>query len=152
MRSSSSLILLAILALFASCHFRQETYMHFEPTDVRDWDVTEWLEYNVPPVNAAGDYELTLFVRTSSAYRFPFKTLYLEARQQWPDTLITDTVPCTLNVDKYTTTGVSIHQYAFPVATRHLRSGDSLRVTLRHVMRKEEISGITDVGISLTKK
>lgn len=137
-----------VLLATAGCQ-RRETYMHYEPIDAQSWDVTDRTVCDVPPLETTGNYRMLLHVRTTTAPRFPFKTLYVEVRQQWRSSLRIDTIACRLSDAERSATGIAIRQHTFPIGNYHLLQGDSARITLRHVMRKEELPGISDLGISL---
>lgn len=139
---------LLLLLLSAGCQ-RRETYMHYEPLDSQSWDVTDRTVYDVPPLEATGNYRMRLHVRTTTAPRYPFKVLYVEVRQQWRAELRIDTIACRFSDIGPNATGISIRQHAFPIGNYHLQQGDSACITLRHVMRREELPGISDLGISL---
>ncbi len=143
---------LLFLLLFAACSTDQSRMVAYEPVDAYSWDAAERLEFVLGPVVDAGDYDLTLHVRTTTAAAFPFKTLYIEVRQQWNASNITvvDTVPCGFQQEERRASGISIHQYAFPFARHRCQPSDSVRLTLRHLMRQEEITGIDNVGVSLS--
>lgn len=125
--------------------------MQYEAVDVESWDQAERLKFEVPPVEA-GDYEEQLHVRTTMSNRFPFKALYVEVRQQWPDSLYVDTLCCDIDDATSSNTGISVRQYSFPIRRLSLAKGDSAVVCIRHIMRQEEISGISDIGVSLVRE
>lgn len=125
--------------------------MHYEPTDIASWGTYEKLDFKVDSLKESGKYQMFLHVRTSSVDPYPFKVLFLEVRQQWPKTKEerVDTVSCSLNKDEHKAGGVSMLQYDYPVCEITCHRGDSALISVRHIMRKEEIPGISDVGISL---
>ena len=129
------------LAVLTACTVDRAPMVAYEPVDAYSWDAAERLVFDLGPVPASGDYGLTLHVRTTTAAAFPFKVLYVEVRQQWnaSKTCLVDTVA----------SGISLHQYAFPFSHRRCQAMDSVRLTVRHLMRKEEITGIDNVGIEL---
>jgi hypothetical protein len=48
--------------------------------------------------------------------------------------------------------GVSTFRYELPLRQVSLNKGDSLHVTIRHVMSEEQLPGISDVGFTLKMK
>lgn len=155
-----SLLLVVVALLMTSCQ-RDETYMHFEDIDVTGWSSTEKLEYGVPPAEAAGEYAASIHLRTVPSHPFPFKVLYLEVCRQLvnadstavlADSALTiDTVACTLSPSDVTTKGIVVRQCTFALRPLHCNRGDSVHYTVRHLMRQEDISGISDIGISLVR-
>ena len=45
--------------------------------------------------------------------------------------------------------GISLHPYTFPLATLRLPKGAKGRITVRHLMQREIITGIESVGLSI---
>lgn len=45
--------------------------------------------------------------------------------------------------------GISLHPYTFPLATLRLPKGAKGRITVRHLMQRENITGIESVGLCL---
>lgn len=146
------IVLYAALALCTACR-QSEDYRHFETVDDEGWDITDRYTFAVPPVQREGNYDLTLHLRTTTATPYPFLDLYVEVVETWCNdtvtTTYTDTVACPLARQDTPSTGVVIQQYTYPIRTRHCQRGDSLTLTLRHIMRREMLPGITDVGIML---
>jgi gliding motility-associated lipoprotein GldH len=81
-------------------------------------------------------------------------TLVVE-QEVWPSGLTrSDTLWCRL-VDSdgnIQGEGISNFQYNFQLLNLRLNSSDSLRVTVRHNMKREILPGISDIGLTLTKK
>jgi gliding motility-associated lipoprotein GldH len=48
--------------------------------------------------------------------------------------------------------GINYYQYNFHIADVALIEGDSLRISIRHDMKREILPGISDIGIIMTKK
>lgn len=145
-----SMVLLC-LAPLAACQDEGYSGVHYEAVDVDSWDATERVEFSLGPVPSAGTYDVRLLLRMSSAQPYPFKSLFLEVRQQWgTDTVAqVDTVECHFAQTVMETEGINLHQYEYAVSAHTCLEPDSVRFTLRHLMRKEEIPGVADVGIAL---
>jgi len=133
-----------------SCQ-RKESYMHYEPTDIASWGTYEGLSFKIDSLKESGSYRMKVHVRTSTVDRYPFKVLFLEVRQKWSrnKTELIDTIPCNLAADEHKAGGVSLLQYDYPVCDIRCYRGDSAQIIVRHIMRKEEVQGISDIGISL---
>ena len=149
--SLRTLVLLLVAVLFATACQREETYMCYEATDVTGWSIAEKLDFGVPPLQESGTYIARLHVRTTPGNPFPFKVLYLEVRQEQDSVVTVDTVACTLSTDDPAVQGIVVRQCTFPVRQLYCSRGDSLHYTVRHIMRQEDIPGISDVGISLVR-
>lgn len=63
----------------------------------------------------------------------------------------TDTLVADLTTDegRLRARGISVHPYAFPLVTLRLPDGAKGRITVHHLMRRNEIPGIESVGIRL---
>ena len=147
------LILLTVALALASCN-RKTIYSHYEHTPLDGWEKNDTLVFSVPPVKYDGVYREMIGLRTSSAYPFMGLTLVVE-QEVWPSGLTrSDTLWCRL-VDSdgnIQGEGISNFQYNFQLLNLRLNSSDSLRVTVRHNMKREILPGISDIGLTLTKK
>lgn len=45
--------------------------------------------------------------------------------------------------------GISLHPYTFPLVTLRLPKGAKGRITVRHMMQRENLTGIESVGLRL---
>lgn len=154
MKTHCLALLAPLLAALAACDSSESTMVRYEAVDAYSWDAAERLDFDLGPVPASGNYGLVLHVRTTSAAPFPFKTLYVEVqrRQNGSGIMATDTVACRFSEKEHSTSGITLHQYAFPIARLHCHAADSLHFTVRHLMRQEEITGIDNVGIALSPR
>lgn len=140
--------LISVAALFAACQ-RGETCMHYAACGPEGWRQTEHIEAYATPCEVSGPYRLDLLLRTSSARPYPFTHLHVEVRTQWADTLTVDTLALRLAEPAPNTTGLALHQHTATVREHYCHRGDTLHVAIRHIMRRETLSGITDVGFRL---
>lgn len=148
------LLLAFLLFLLAGCGKRPAAF-EFRNTPVEGWEAGDTLHYHIDTLRRAGDYRLSLGLRTSAATPYPFQSIWLVVRQQWhnPDTLFVDTLECRLTNSKGDVTGdgVSLYAYSQEMRTLPLAEGTSADVKITHIMRREMIRGIVDVGIRLDK-
>ena len=108
----------------------------------------------IPPVTQEGNYTEEIGVRINGDY--PFRKLSLIIEQTKTNTLERrkDTLNCEL-IDKNghpSGQGISQYQYTFNLATLHLLKDDSLRITIRHDMKREMLPGVTDIGVHISKE
>lgn len=141
-----------LVSALAGCQRAPQAY-EYHATPVEGWEPGDTLSFRVDSVARAGNYRLSVGVRTSAAHPFPFRVLWLEVKQRWPEAGAsrTDTLPCRLVTEEGNLAGrgVSLYQYSFPVCTLSLPQGAHGRVTVRHIMRSEMLPGVSDVGIFL---
>ena len=126
-------------------------YSKFVPAPVDGLEKNDTVSFSVPPVASYGSYRQEIGLRITSDY--PFKSLCLEVKQtvEPGHRVSTDTLVCRLYDDDGNLLGhgVSMFQYGFALPDIGLRKGDSLHVRVRHVMKREILPGITDIGFSM---
>ena len=140
------------LTLTTACKQRP-VYSHYESVSVDDWQRDDTLHFMVVRGVEDGCYREMLGLRANLSY--PFTSLSLIVRQcvrpsgaSRCDTLL---VPL-INMDgKALGRGVSHFQYDIPLDDIVLCAGDTLNVDIRHDMKRESLSGITDVGLTIEK-
>lgn len=146
----------AVAVACASCT-GNVVYDHYEHTPLAGWDKVDTLTFCVPRLSGAGVCATTLGLRVNGSYPYQGLTLIVEqtvlpADKAAAATTTADTIDCTI-FDKQGTVrgqGVSCYQYHYRVSQRQMEAGDSLRVTVRHDMRREIMPGISDVGIKVS--
>ena len=128
-------------------------YHDYEQTSASGWEKNDPLTFTIPPVKDTGNYSEEVGLRINGY--FPFQNLNLIVEQTKMNTgeQQCDTLVCQLiNKKGYPEgKGVSQYQYLFPLKTLHLEKDDSLRIEIRHDMKREILPGITDIGIKLSK-
>jgi gliding motility-associated lipoprotein GldH len=85
----------------------------------------------------------------------PLQKIYITAEQEYsmPSLHRKDTVIVQLTDEAGNIQGQGINHYTYtaPVkATVHLHKGQNGQIRLTHIMRRTQLSGITDIGITLT--
>ena len=155
----------------ASCT-GNKVYDHYEQTPTTGWEKNDTLTFGVPPLAADGLYAIDLGLRTTGLYPFMSITLVVEHDIIPTETTATTAdsldipasptlirnsraVPHILNcslVDERGNTkgqGINYYQHDFHLADLTLHAGDSLRLLIRHDMKREILPGISDVGIRI---
>ncbi len=161
-RKMCLLTLMMAIAL-SGCH-RHTVYNHYVSTKIEEWSQHDTLHFSLRPLRTAGRYESSIGLRTSSDYPFRGLTLIVEQdiipapadRNGQPSLTrhIVDTLNATL-VEKDGTQlgkGIGLYQYVYPLRTYQLKKGDSLVFHVHHFMRKQDLMGVADVGVSLEKR
>lgn len=146
------ILLASILILTGGCRPEAGTYT-FRSTPVDGWERGDTLTFPIDTLRREGLYHLDLCIRTSSSQPYPFRSLWLEIRRQGnaPSLCHTDTLVCHLVDPKGDPQGrgVAILQYDFPLDTLYLPAGSCGTVSVRHVMSRDLLPGIVNVGIRL---
>lgn len=147
------LFVLLLLIVVGCGQRRVETYC-FRATPVDGWETTDSLVFPIDTVHQAGRYRLSIGVRTSAANPYPFQTLALSITTRLQGKKAQrDTALCSLT-DKdgdVNGQGVSLYQYAFPVSELHLEKGQTGTITVQHLMRRNLLPGVANVGIRLDR-
>ncbi len=147
------LTLLTVALTLVGCN-RKTIYSHYEHTPIDGWENNDTLSFTVTPIRSDGTYSENVGLRISSM--FPFTGLTLIVHQQvLPYGLMrSDTLHARLISQDgiIQGQGISHFQYDFHIADLHLKANDTLLVKIHHNMKRELLPGVSDVGITLTKK
>ena len=148
-----TILILAVVVVLTGCD-RQTVYSHYEHVPLEGWEKVDTLFFEVPPVKEAGTYQQEIGIRTDIS--FPFQSISLNVAQDvFPQGVHTQTTKnCVLydETGKERGSGISRFQYEVYLKDIQLNQGDSLRIYVTHNMRREIMSGVTDIGIILKKK
>lgn len=154
------LMVVAAATMLGACSDTR-TYDHFEHTNARGWYGEEAVAFGVPR-QWAGVYTMTLNVRTTPAYPYLNAAFVVEttvipgrsARKNNVPPVRRDTVSLAIN-DRITQPvgqhGISVTEHSVPVCALELQEADSLHVTVRHLMQREELPGVSEIGLRLDK-
>lgn len=147
------LIAFTILAGLSSCD-ESLAYSHYEHTQLTGWEKSDTLYFNTPRMSKKGRYRIELGLRTTGDYPFTSLTLNIEQCVYPAKSTKNYSIKCQLMDENGITKGqgVSVYQFAFPVADTDLNEGDSVQISIRHDMKREILPGIADVGIKLSRK
>ena len=154
MRKLFAMFLILSTALWAlsSCNNRKvyDSYCH---THIGGWEKNDTLTFDIPPLRNGGIYTAELGLRINESYPFTGITLIAQFTDSH-GTTSTDTLKCKLidNDGIPQGKGISYYQYKFRIKDMNLPKDDSLRICVRHDMKREILPGISDVGISLTMR
>lgn len=142
-----------LLSSFSSCDTDvvYDTYNH---TQIEGWEKNDTLVFDVPRMLSSGRYRLEMGMRTTGAFPFTGLSVVVEQTVIPGYRTVTDTLRCRLSDDKGNILGqgVSCFQYNFILSDINLRKGDSLHVRVRHIMKREILPGISDVGLKVIRK
>jgi gliding motility-associated lipoprotein GldH len=153
-KSNIVLCAIGVLALLLTACRGNTVYNRYLPTNRAGWERNDTLRFVIPPVKEGGRYSEVLGLRTDGNYPFLSVVLIVEQTRSHTGTVRRDTMQCDLinNQGRITGSGINHYQYTFPLATIDLDAEESLRIVIRHDMKRELLPGITDVGIRMAKK
>lgn len=136
------------------------TYDHYESVPLQGWSRNDTLAFDTPR-QWEGNYQMDLCLRATQVYPYrnismiiERKVVYYRQRKK-REKIYNDTISCEVINDKGMLTGqdgISNTEIRQPVTSFRLNRNDSLHITIRHIMSREAIPGISDIGIRLTKK
>lgn len=129
-------------------------YNSYAHTPMEGWEKNDTLVFDVPRLPATARYRQELGLRISGAYPFTRLSLLVEQTVEPGHRVRRDTLDCRLYDDKGNVLGdgVTQFQYSFILADVTLHKGDSLHVCVRHIMKREILPGISDVGLRIIMK
>lgn len=142
--------IIAAALLVAACDDGR-VYDSFAQVDMAEWSAQDTAYFDVPR-QSAGQYALTLTVRSTGDYPYQNLALVVETTIVPRHLLQRDTVFCTLRdaaPQPLSQQGVSLSERSFGVRALQLQRGDSLHIAVRHVMRRNALPGISEVGLRL---
>ena len=126
------------------------TVLHsYKPLPAEGWDRSDTVCFDVPKAEEDIDGALFIGLRTAAHIGMQDVVLAVEQCDEAAKALHRDTIHYTLTDDEGNATaqGVNYHQYENRQLPFRLQKGKSATVRIYHLMRSEDISGITEVGI-----
>lgn len=149
-----SLIIGALALTLASCRPDPATLVH-EYRGVKGdegWNVRDTIRIAVPAAPREGDYVLSVGMRVTNAFSWEGVWVEAELTVDTPRTRHVDTLFVRLYDEQARplTEGVNLLQVEQSAPqTVHLKAGQKGSLRLRHLMRRETLPFITDVGARL---
>lgn len=142
--------MLLTMCLLLACD-TNTVYYHYESVDTKSWDGETSLHYDVVPEKNGGMYELGVEVRVTADY--PYRQLALVVTETLKDSTRAHNVLLDVTDAKGRREGYGPSYYILKqkLGTTRMQAGDTLRVDVRHDMRRLALPGIADVGIVLKK-
>ncbi len=132
---------------------RIAVHHYMSPTGM-GWSITDTLLFTVPPMRETGNYDFSLGMRLGVS--FPYAGVWIAAQTQLhnPDSTACDTL--------YFVTmrkggmpqgaGINLQQDEQKLTTMHLREGQSAEVYVHHIMRREVLPAVLDVGLLVERR
>ena len=147
------LFILFLVLAAASC--QKGTCIHtYQSVPHSQWSIRDTLTFHIPPLSQDGEYELLAGIRIQR--NFPFNQVWVVVEQnfyspmlQHKDTLciqIADSTGCLLG------TGLNLCQYEEPLPPISLHKGQEGTLRLYHIMSKEILPHVHDVGLHVRQK
>ena len=145
-------VLTLLVLMFAACSDGVCVH-HYEHVRPEGWVRTDTLHFQLPAVPNSGTYLLNLGVRYTHA--FPYESIWLvtETQLQHPTSFRHDTLNLILNTPEGMPVGqgVGLLQYELTLDSLQLHKGQSGSISIYHIMSREAVPGIHDIGIRLSE-
>ena len=135
------------------------TYDQYKSVSLQGWQRNDTLTFDIPR-QWEGNYQLDLCLRAAETYPYrnlsviiERKVIYFRQRKKLEKTY-NDTVNCEVINVKGTLVGhkgITSTEILQAVTSFRLNRNDSLQVKIHHIMNRESLPGISDVGIRLLK-
>lgn len=154
------IIALTVIAMGAVSCSDPRTYDHYESVSLRGWERNDTLAFDVPR-QWEGNYQIDLCIRAAQAYPYRNISMIMERKviyyrqHKKREKTYNDTINCEIINDKGMLAGqdgISCTEIRQPATSFRLNRNDSLHITIRHIMSRESVPGISDIGIRLLKK
>ena len=145
---------LFLLSLFLLVSCDRSTLMHsYQPLAENCWDRSDTVTFDLPSLTTEDNCSMLVGLRVTD--HFPYEMLILEVEQSYknPVSHRLDTLYYRLaNEDgDFIEKGINYFQYETQGVTLDLKKGQTGRIKIRHLMHREVLPGIMDVGIHVVR-
>ena len=124
--------------------------MHsYQPLEGNFWDRADTIVFNLPALTTEDDCSVLIGLRVTNSYPYEWLMLEVEQNYQNPVGHRVDTIKYQLTDDSgdFTAKGINYFQYESRSLPLDLKKGQTGELRIRHLMRRETLSGIMDVGV-----
>lgn len=154
------IIALMVITMGAASCSDSRTYDRYKSVSLQGWSRKDTLTFDIPR-QWEGKYQLDLCLRAAQTYPYrnismiiERKVIYYRQRKKREKTY-NDTINCEIVNDKGILAGqkgITSTEIRQAITSFRLNRNDSMHVTIHHIMNRESLPGISDVGIRLLKK
>lgn len=141
---------LVAVFLFNSC--TESTVFHtYQPIDKEGWGKHDTLYFQLPKDSVTDMYTMKIGLRTTDSYKYTSLWIVLEQDLEKKGKFTRDTVNFQVT-DKFGNAlgkGFSSYQQEMEVGKVKTTSNGGTTVKLYHIMKREVVKGISDVGINV---
>ena len=154
MKPKTGLLAIVLVAfLFASC--TDGILIHrYLPVGEEGWARTDTLSFPLPAVSHEADYTIRLGIRYGTL--FPYEGIWVvaETRLHQPASFRRDTIYLTVTDEDGHSLGqgVTLNQREVPLTKLHFQKDQQGTLRLYHIMRREVVPHITDMGVCIAEK
>ena len=144
-------LLVLLVAILSSACDQKTVYNKYHHISIQGWERQDTMTYDIPHINMSGKYEEQVGVRILQTFPFTNVSILIQQTVFPAMTSHYDTLVCRFmdNRGKIDGNGISYYQYIFPLKKIALENGYSLHVSIHHIMKRETLPGLTDIGFKL---
>ncbi len=149
-----TLISTIAVALFLVACDRKTVFDQYVHTPLNGWEKNDTIAFAIDSILQGGEYAEEIGVRTNGKYPFTSLTLAVHQTIQPSGEVHDTTINCTFmgKNDQPAGNGIGYSQFSFPLKTVRMETGDTLKVIIRHNMKREILPGVSDIGFKLTRR
>ena len=147
-----TLLFLAVVLLWVGCD--KSTLMHsYQPLKDNCWDRTDTVRFTLPALTQDDNCSVLIGLRLTNNYPYEQLVMQVEQDLQHPTIHKLDTITYKLTESngEFTEKGVNYFQYETQGLPLDLKKGQTGEIRIRHLMHREVLPGITDVGIHIIR-
>ena len=154
------IIALMVITMGAVSCSDPRTYDKYKSVSLQGWSRNDTLTFDIPR-QWEGNYQLDLCLRAAQTYPYrnismimDRKVIYYKQHKKQEKTY-SDTINCEIINDKGILVGqkgITSTEIRQAITAFRLNRNDSMHVTIRHIMNRESLPGISDIGITLLYK
>ena len=149
MKTSMVVVMLSLLLMACDGN---KAYYHFEHIDNEGWCQNDTITFAIPP-QTAGTYHATLCMRATHA--FPYSTITVRTETSFSPSgkCSSQRLRCHIYNDMGKMNGkrgITSTELRFPLHDITLQDSDSVTIKIHHLMSREALPGITDLGMEIT--
>ena len=154
------IISLMVITMGAASCSDPRTYNRYKSVSLQGWSRKDTLTFDIPR-QWEGKYQLDLCLRAAQTYPYrnismiiERKVIYYRQRKKREKTY-NDTINCEIINDKGILVGhkgITSTEIRQAITSFHLNRNDSMQVKIHHIMSREIIPGISDIGVKILKK
>ena len=150
--SKRILLFLTTVLLLASCD--RSTLMHsYQPLKDNCWDRADTVKFALPSLSQDENCSVLIGLRLNNDYPYEQLVMQVEQNLQHPTAYKLDTIyyNVTDQGGDFTENGVHFFQYETQGFPLYLKKGQTGEIRIRHLMHREVLPGIVDVGIHIIR-
>lgn len=146
MRSKGHWLFAALALVLFSCK-GNVIYHHYESVEDNEWAQSDTLHFLLPPAPHEGTYALEIGLRYGSDFPYRDITVVADYGRGVLDTL---TIPFATDDGKPLGRGVGLLHKTIPISNLQLHEGQQVTISLHHIMYREILPSIHEVGLKLS--